>query len=177
MFDVTTHARPFSSGDRQTDRPRHGTALVVEDHPDFLELLSIVLKNLGYTVLQANNGKDALRLAANRRLDLLVTDLGLPEMNGLKLVQLVRTLNQDQRNLKVVMLTAYDLADYETKGVDAGCDVVLAKPIDIEKFERIVAVLRGDSATPEALNERDVQPHIAMQSGKMADRHRNANMY
>ena len=146
---------------------------MVEDHPDFLELLVFVLKSMGYNVLQANNGKDALRIAAGRKLDLLVTDLGLPEIDGLKLVQLVRGFNPDHTNLKIVMLTAYDVADYEPMGLEAGCDAVLSKPVDIQKFERVVSILRGATGRPR--DEADNQPHPA--SRHDTSRHRNATMY
>lgn len=150
---------------------------MVEDHPDFLELLVFVLKSMGYNVLQANNAKDALRMAAGRRLDLLVTDLGLPEIDGLKLVQLVRGFSPDHTNLKIVMLTAYDVADYEPKGLAAGCDVVLSKPVDIQKFERVVSVLLGDSSTGRPRDETENQPHPASHHETVAARHRNATMY
>ena len=173
MFDTGTSTSHFTSGDNQTNRRARATALVVEDHPDFLELLVFVLKSMGYNVLQASNGKDALRIAAGRRLDLLVTDLGLPEIDGLKLVQLVRGFNPDHTNLKIVMLTAYDVAFYESKGLEAGCDVVLSKPVDIQKFERVVRVLRGAAGPPR--DEAETQPHPA--SHHETSRHRNATMY
>jgi CheY-like chemotaxis protein len=176
MFDRATFASRASSSDYQTNRRIQSTALVVEDHPDFLELLAFVLKSLGYSVLQAKNGREALRLAATRQVDLLVTDLGLPEMDGLKLVQLVRAFSPDHRSLKIVMLTAYDVADYEPKALEAGCDVVLSKPVDIQQFERIVRTLRGDPETGPPADKTASRPN-AIHQGDMATRHRNATMY
>lgn len=177
MFDRATFASHSASGEPKTNRRIQGTALVVEDHSDFRELLSFVLKSIGYNVLQAKNGHDALRLAATRRVDLLVTDLGLPEMDGLKLVHLVRAFNPDHRDLKIVMLTAYDVRDYEPKALAAGCDVVLSKPVDIQKFERVVRSLQGDFESGPSADESATQPHAAIHHDNTATRHTNATMY
>lgn len=137
MFATTTPVLQPYSDKCQANVPKQSTALVVEDHLDLLEVFSLVLKNLGYTVLEATNGKDALFLATTKDIDLLVTDLGLPGIDGVKLVQLVRTLNKYNNDLKIIMLTAYDLTQYPDEAL-AGCDVVLSKPIDIEKLQRVV---------------------------------------
>lgn len=177
MFDRGTTAPDVALSDCQTNRRTPSTALVVEDHSDFLELLSFVLKSLGYNVLEAKNGRDALRLAATRQIELLVTDLGLPEMDGLKLVQLVRAFNPDHANLKIVMLTAYDVVDYEPEGLKAGCDVVLSKPVDIEEFQRVVRLLRGDLQNRPSLADRQTRRPAPPPHETTRHRDRNATMY
>jgi len=179
MFDPATHTANTASGNRETDGRMQSAALVVEDHLDSLELLSFVLKNLGYNVLEARNGKDALRIATTRQFDLLVTDLGLPEMDGFELVRRVRAVKRNQNNLKIVMLTAYDPADCAVGAVDAGCDIVLSKPIDIQRFKRAIGSPRGNAerAQRPRVREGNVQPYGPIQYGNRPDRHRNATMY
>lgn len=141
MFDSTTSSAPSAARDQQGSRPAAGTALIVEDHPDFRELLSLVLKRLGYTVLETNNALDALELAAREQLDLIVTDLGLPQMDGLEFIQLVRDLKQNEPDLKIVMLTAYDTPDHING--EAGYDYLLSKPVDLDKLESVIRSLQS----------------------------------
>ena len=178
MFDPATQNANAAYGDRGTDGRLQSTALVVEDHLDSLELLSFVLKNLGYSVLEARNGKDALRIATTRQFDLLVTDLGHPEMDGLELVRRVRAVKRNQNNLKIVMLSAYDPADCAVEAIDAGCDIVLAKPIDIQKFKRVIGSPResAERAQRPRVREGNVQPYGPTQYGNIPGRHRNATM-
>src|SRR5690349_12601057 len=89
MFDSATPRAQLNSDGRQRGRPSAPTALVVEDQQDFRDLLSLVLKRLGYTVLEAADGKQALRLASSTQPNLIITDLGLPQMNGLEFVRRV----------------------------------------------------------------------------------------
>lgn len=138
MFDSATSTTRLQPG----ARPPVGTALVVEDHPDFRELLSLSLRGLGYDVLQAGDGKEALRLATDSQVDLIVTDLGLPEMDGFDLVRHVRTRDRDESDLKIVMLTAYDRPDYIERARHVGCDVVLSKPVDLDKLECVINSLQ-----------------------------------
>src|SRR5215216_4817462 len=99
MFDSATSTTRLQPGARHDAGPPVGTALVVEDHPDFRELLSLSLKGLGYDVLEAGDGKEALRLATAKesQVNLIVTDLGLPEMDGFDLVRNIRTRDRDER--------------------------------------------------------------------------------
>ena len=180
MFDPATHTVSTASGNWETDGPSQSTALVVEDHLDSLDLLSFVLKNLGYSVLEARNGKDALRLATTRPFGLLVTDLGLPEMDGLELVRRVRALKRNQNNLKIVMLSAYDLADCAVEAVDAGCDAILVKPVDIQKLKRLIGSPQENAENarrPRVREGNAPQPYAPTQYGHIPRRHRNATIY
>lgn len=177
MFDPATHTANTTTGNWEANGPPQSTALVVEDHPDSLELLSFVLKSLGYSVLEARNGKDALRLATTRQFDLLVTDLGLPEMDGFELVERIRAVSQDENNPKIVMLTAYDPADCAAQAAKAGCDLVLSKPIDIQKFKRLIGSPRRNSERARRFSEAKDPPYTPAQHETSAGRHRNATIY
>ena len=109
--------------------------LVVEDYADSRAMLSLLLEDLNHQVLTAANGKQALAIAAHNRIDLVLTDFGLPDMSGLSLVRRLRELNQ---NIPVIMLTAFDGDDYRDLAIQAGCDGFLKKPIDFEVLQRMI---------------------------------------
>jgi len=138
MFDLVTQQAPHHSLGRRPSRPSVPTALIVEDHPDFRDLLSLFLERLGYTVLEAADGEQALRLAVAARPNLIVTDLGLPIMNGLEFVQRLRPVLQNPNDCRVIMLTAYNQEDCVEDALEAGCDAILYKPIDLDRFESLI---------------------------------------
>jgi CheY-like chemotaxis protein len=144
MFDSATSTVRILTHDQKVRRAR-GTILIVEDHPDSREMLSLLFSSLGYTVLEAYDGHEALRIVQDTDLDLIITDLGLPEMDGLELVRRVRAGTNDSGALKIVLLTAYDRKDCLLPALQAGCDLVVGKPIDLDKFERLVNLLPQDS--------------------------------
>jgi CheY-like chemotaxis protein len=143
MFDSATQQTPYKS----LSRPLIPTALVVEDHPDFRDLLSLILERLGYTVLEAADGGEALRLAATAQPNLIVTDLGLPVMNGFEFVQRLRPVLSNPNECRVIMLTAYDRQDYAEDALNAGCDAIFSKPIDLDQFESLITSLATHSTT------------------------------
>ena len=150
MFDsATTTVRV--SNDRQDTRWSNGTVLIVEDHADSREILSFLFSRRGYTVLEAEDGYEALLLLASTAPDLIVTDLGLPEMDGFEFVRRVRAQKRNHRDLKIALVTAYDVRDCVERASFAGCDLVLAKPIDLDKVDRLVRLLppRSESRSPE----------------------------
>ena len=140
MFDSATRGvRILNEG--QDDRPARGTVLIVEDHADSREILHFLFHKLGCTVLEASDGAEALRLIDDTHVDLIVTDLGLPEMGGLELVKRVRADKRNQPDLKIALVTAYDLASHLDAAFEAGCDLVLAKPIGLDEFDCLVSLL------------------------------------
>ena len=147
MFDSATVQVPRKSLDRRFSRPLIPTALIVEDHPDFRDLLLLILERLGYTVLEADDGETALRLAASAQPNLIVTDLGLPVMNGLEFVQQLRPVLANPNDSRVIMLTAYDRRDYAEDALNAGCDAILSKPVDLDQFESLIGSLAAHSTT------------------------------
>ena len=112
--------------------PGRGTILVVEDEAIVRMLLVDALEEQEYTVLAAENGNAALTIvASSERIDLLVTDVGLPGINGRQLAEMARSLRP---GLKVLFLTgyAYDAAmDKEVLGLNTQ---LLGKPVAMEVF-------------------------------------------
>lgn len=93
--------------------------LVVEDEPSLNQIIAKRLKIEGYSVDQAENGRDALEFVALAEYDLLIVDILMPEMDGLTLVH---TLREKNVTVPVLFLTALDGTEDKVKGLDAGGD-------------------------------------------------------
>jgi DNA-binding response OmpR family regulator len=127
--------------------------LLAEDDPAIAEPLSRALHREGYSVQVIEDGATALREASSGGMDLLVLDLGLPEMDGL---EVCRRLRAQGRGIPVLMLTARtDEVDFVV-GLDAGADDYVGKPFRLaELMARIRALLRrGSPETLEACGVR-----------------------
>ncbi|AEV15777.1 Transcriptional regulatory protein [Thermus sp. CCB_US3_UF1] len=114
------------------------TILVVDDEPAFREMVSRLLEQEGYRILQAENGEEALGLLG--RADLVVLDINMPKLNGLELLEIIREYD---RELPVLMLTAYDKEEDRVTGLTLGADDYMGKPLRAREFlARVKALLR-----------------------------------
>jgi CheY-like chemotaxis protein len=109
--------------------------LVVEDDPDAMKIVWSILTAAGYRVVQAYGGRDALRKLERHHIDLVVTDLAMPEMSG---VELIRTIKQDARwaQIRVIAITAFAWDQYGPSAKQAGCDGFLPKPVSKDRLLR-----------------------------------------
>lgn len=101
--------------------------LLVDDHPDILRLLQISLKNEGYTIFTAANGAEALDTIVAERPDLVILDVVMPEVDGYRVLNRIKTDPSLQDTL-VVMLTVRDQPEDMALGLDIGADFYLTKP-------------------------------------------------
>jgi len=110
--------------------------LVVDDEPEIVEVLRDLLMFAGFEVETAENGKQAIDLLTTaRQFDLMITDMKMPEMDGLELMRLAHQL---KKALPVVILTGYATVDNGIHSIEEGaCDYVL-KPFNTEKLMRTV---------------------------------------
>jgi two-component system OmpR family response regulator len=114
--------------------------LVVEDDPNILELLSASLRFAGFDVATATSGSAAVSAAKERRPDLVVLDVMLPDLDGFEVIKILR---QDGTRTPVVFLTARDATDDKIRGLTLGGDDYVTKPFSLEELTaRIRAVLR-----------------------------------
>ncbi|MHB0915165.1 MAG: response regulator [Thermoleophilia bacterium] len=113
--------------------PATGRILVVEDNPMNLELVTDLLEAHGFEVFQAQNGADALRVAAELVPDLILMDIQLPGMDGLEVTRQLKN-NERTSGINVVALTAHAMRGDEERALEAGCSGYIAKPIDTRKF-------------------------------------------
>jgi DNA-binding response OmpR family regulator len=120
--------------------------LVVDDEPKIVQLARDYLEHAGFGVVTARDGREALQAVRQHRPDLVVLDLGLPELDGL---DVTRTLRRDS-NLPIVMLTARDDEIDKLLGLELGADDYLTKPFSPrELVARVKAVLRRSEITLE----------------------------
>jgi DNA-binding response OmpR family regulator len=123
--------------------------LIVEDEPRMLELLHKGLYERGFAIMTASDGETGLEIATAEEFDAIVLDIGLPKMDGLALMQALRSR---ARSTPVLILTARDAEDDIIRGLDVGADDYLTKPFSFpELVARLQAITRrsreeGDGA-------------------------------
>jgi heavy metal response regulator len=118
--------------------------LVVEDEKKMAAFIKRGLKEAGYAVDMADNGEEALFLAETNPYDLIVLDIMLPLVDGIKVC---RQLRQGHIDIPVLMLTARDDVDDKISGLDAGADDYLTKPFSFPEFlARVRSLLRRKNA-------------------------------
>lgn len=107
--------------------------LIVDDCGTTRKLLSYIIRERGYKILNASNGFEALEILATSPIDLVLTDLNMPQMDGLELSRTLRG-NESYRELPIIMVTteASD-ADIRT-GLEAGVTTYLTKPISPQRL-------------------------------------------
>ncbi len=111
--------------------------LIIEDNPTNMKLASSLLKNRGYTVLEANDAEVGLRLANAEPPDLILMDIQLPGMDGLTATRSLKD-NPYTCNIPIIALTAFAMKGDEQKILEAGCDAYIAKPLRYKDFLKTV---------------------------------------
>jgi len=111
--------------------------LIVEDNMDNYELVRYVLEREGYDVFLAVNGRDGVDAARAQKPDLILMDLGMPEMDGWKATQELKT-DDETRSIPLYALTAHTLPHERKRAIEAGCDGYLSKPIQMKGFLNVV---------------------------------------
>ncbi len=112
--------------------------LVVDDVTDSREFIAFVLEQAGASVIAASSAAAALELLSQTTLDVMVSDVGMPEFNGYELIQQIR---QSATSIRAIALTAYATEDDQQQALNAGFDRHLAKPIDPAILIQAVASL------------------------------------
>ncbi len=107
------------------------TILIVDDEPNYLVILSELLRDEGYEVLTAERGGTALKIMKEADLDLIITDMRMPGMNGIELLTAVKAYNKD---LPVIMMTAFGEVEKAVEAIRAGAYNYLVKPFENEAF-------------------------------------------
>jgi len=121
------------------------SALVIDDEPQIQRMLTITLEPNGFRVVAANDGKQGLALMAQRRHDVIILDLGLPDMSGLMVLKQLREWTQ----IPVIVLTVQDDEADKIEALNSGADDYVTKPFNIgELLARLHAMLRRANKGP-----------------------------
>jgi len=114
--------------------------LIIEDEYNIRKLFSKYLSNQGYETIEAEDGQKAVQIFEKEHIDLIVTDVMMPLMDGITLTNKIRISHPE---LPILMLTALDSFEDKEKGFISGADDYMVKPIDLnEMLLRIKALLR-----------------------------------
>lgn len=122
--------------------------LLVEDEPDMLRLLTLVIKDwdLPLEMQTATNGFEALLRIGEQPPNLLITDLHMPGMDGFQMIRSLRNFGQGLETLEIVVVTALDTADIESRGGLPDGVRVFTKPVDFAKLEELVRARLSSAA-------------------------------
>jgi two-component system, chemotaxis family, CheB/CheR fusion protein len=141
LYFIELSSQLFSSGDdrsieeiaRSSDaitqgenRPR---ALIVDDAPDVTEMLALFLQHAGYETVMAFSAPDALAAAREERFDVVVSDIGMPGMNGYQLAEALRSL-PEYHSVPMIAVTGFSVFDDRGRAVQSGFNAHLTKPIN-----------------------------------------------
>lgn len=107
--------------------------LIVEDNEANLYLISFILKNSGYEVIEAREGLKGVELAIKEKPDLIIMDIQLPDIDGLEAVRRIRASEADN-DIPIVALTSYTMTGDREKAMAAGCTGYIEKPINPDTF-------------------------------------------
>ncbi len=140
LFEKVIHAESVRAPEAEGSR-----ILVVEDDQVTRTYLEGLLKNCGYTVVLAEDGEDALRRLGGDRFDLILTDINMPNLSGLNLLE---SMNSAGISTPVMLLTGVEDEETEVKGLKIGAADYVRKPIRRDAFlQRVRNVLRSPART------------------------------
>ena len=114
--------------------------LVADDNEELTLLIESELSQAGFNVYTANNGEVAISVFENNKIDLIITDVMMPKVDGLKLISYIRKINND---IPILIITAKSSQNDKYLGFNVGTDDYMVKPIDIDELIlRVNALLR-----------------------------------
>ena len=114
------------------------TIMTVDDSASIRQMVSFTLKQAGYNVVEAVDGQDALNKLQTATVQMIITDLNMPNLNGIELIRAVRA-NPSHRFVPIVMLTTESQAEIKQEGKEAGATGWIVKPF---KPDQLLAVIR-----------------------------------
>jgi len=116
------------------DRVKMKKALVVEDHPDSLDILTHILKFLGFTVIRAKHGAEGVEKAFKDKPQLILMDILMPKMDGREATRQIRS-NPETKNIPILAITALCCESELMSCLEAGCSDYIVKPVAIRELQ------------------------------------------
>ncbi len=135
--DVLDVIKKYAKAEKQRTAIHPPIILIADDRPENIELISATLSPMGYNIIKAANGLQAMEKIRALRPDIAMINVFMPELNG---IEVCKNIKSDERysSIPVIMITALDDADSKMKALSVGADEFLTKPID--RYELIVRV-------------------------------------
>jgi CheY-like chemotaxis protein len=119
------------------------SVLVVEDSPDTLQLLNVIFEKRGCRVLTAESATEALEIAERETPDFIISDIGMPDMNGYELLASLRRL-PGMAHIPALAITGYATEEDRQRAISAGFTAHIAKPVDPDELFELVQRLTAD---------------------------------
>ena len=113
--------------------------VICDDFSRFLEMIVEILSPLGHEIVCAKNGAEALSLTRSIRPDLVISDIVMPKLSGIELIQSIRN-DEELANIRCILMSTHDR---EKEAYEAGCDQFVSKPFVLSRFRRTVEELLG----------------------------------
>ena len=151
---------------KQNAHDQPAKILIVDDEPQITRVLRTALSTQGYSLRVAANGVDGMEAVHEWKPDLVITDVSMPEMNGVELCREIRAVSE----MPIIVLSVRNQDAMKIEALDAGADDYVTKPFSIQELQaRVRAQLRRSSAR----REQDAQKVIAAR--RLPDRHTSAS--
>lgn len=115
------------------DRVRTKKAIIVEDHPDLMEILSLQLETLGFSVISANNGMEGVEKAITEKPDLILMDIMMPGMDGREATRRIRS-NPETKDIPILAATVLFKESDLRSCIEAGCNDYIVKPFSHQEL-------------------------------------------
>ena len=112
------------------------TVLIADDMEEIRLMLKQAMLMNGYSVIEATDGIEAVEAARERKPDLVLIDLNMPRMDGLKAIEEIRKIKGEP--VPIVAMTAFDTYGMKEAAIQAGCNEYLNKPLNLTQLERLV---------------------------------------
>ncbi len=139
--------------------------LYVEDDSVSRDLILMILKELFTDITVAIDGADGLKKFKQNDIDLIITDINMPNMNGFEMIEQIRNIDRD---ISIVILSAYSETDYFTKGIEHRVDGYLIKPFNMEQFLAILNNVINNIQLKNKVNKLNERLDLALEGGKTA---------
>src|SRR6266403_2928865 len=129
----------IANSSKEEKKPR---ALIVDDATDVTEMIAIFLKHAGYEAVMAFSAPAALDAIRNDTFDVIVTDIGMPGMNGYELAEAIR-LTPGYQTIPMIAVTGFSLYDDKGRALQSGFNAHIPKPINPMALLELIDQLRG----------------------------------
>jgi two-component system cell cycle response regulator DivK len=113
------------------------TVLVVDDFDDTRQLMRLWFEKMGYHVVEAENGKEAIRVAQDELPDLIIMDIEMPVLDGLRAARIIRD-EEKLRNVPIIAVSAYGREQFRARALAAGCSEYVSTPFEPDELKKLI---------------------------------------